>query len=223
MKPEDLYNAYYKAGDDTDFAAEESLLLSLVQKEHRGKLLDIGCGAGRTGAELKKLGFEVTGVDHSQEAVKLCQARGIEAKLADLDAGGLPFGDGTIDIAWAGDVLEHVFDPINMLVEVNRVLKPGGKLYLNVPNEFPLRTRLALLLKRRSCQSYTYKSVGVDHHHTHFSFDLVAYMLSKARFKTVWFGSFVRWPFRFIRGEHLSNSSFLGSEFGRNFFVIVQK
>lgn len=102
MKPENLYNSYYKAGDDTDFDAEEQLLLSLIRKENKGKLLDIGCGAGRTGAELQKLGFQVFGVDHSQTAVDLAQRHGLEVKLADVDANGLPFGDAAMDIAWAG-------------------------------------------------------------------------------------------------------------------------
>ena len=223
MKPSDLYDGYYAKGDDTDFEAEEYLLLKLIGKEKRGPLLDIGCGAGRTGAELLRLGFNVTGVDHSAKAVELAKERGIVAQMADLDANGLPFEDCKFDLAWAGDVLEHVFDPIFMLKETNRVLQAGGKIYLNVPNEFPLRTRFAILLKSRACQSFTYRTVGVDHHHTHFSLELLEFMLEKAGFKIVWRGSMVRWPLRFIPGEWLGQSRFLAKEFGRNFFVVAKK
>jgi SAM-dependent methyltransferase len=223
MKPSDLYDGYYASGDDTDFEAEEHLLIKLIQREKRGRLLDIGCGAGRTGAELRKLGFNVTGVDHSAKAVQLAKERGLAVQMTDLDADGLPFEDCEFDLAWAGDVLEHVFDPIDMLKEANRVLRPGGKLYVNVPNEFPLRTRFAILLKSRSCQSFTYRSVGVDHHHTHFSLELLEFMLSKTGFEIVWLGSMIRWPWTFIRGEWLRESRILAKEFGRNFFVISQK
>jgi SAM-dependent methyltransferase len=223
MKPSELYDGYYARGDDTDFDSEERLLLRLIEQEPRGRLLDIGCGSGRTGAELRKLGFDVAGVDHSAEAIKLAKVRGIVAQMADLDGDGLPFDDCEFDLAWAGDVLEHVFDPIFMLTETNRVLKVAGKIYLNVPNEFPLRTRLAILLKSRACQSFTYRTVGVDHHHTHFSLELLEFMLEKAGFEMVWRGSMVRWPLRFIPGEWLSQSRFLGKEFGRNVFVVAKK
>jgi SAM-dependent methyltransferase len=223
MKPSDLYDEYYARGDDTDFDSEERLLLKLIERERRGLLLDIGCGSGRTGAELRRLGFDVVGVDHSDKAVQLAMERGIKAQNADLDGQGLPFVDRHFDLAWAGDVLEHVFDPIFMLKETNRVLKNGGSIYLNVPNEFPMRTLLAILLKSRSCQSYSYRSVGVDHHHTHFSLELLEFMLEQANFEIKWCGSMVRWPLRFIPGEWLSESRILAREFGRNFFVVAEK
>jgi SAM-dependent methyltransferase len=223
MKPSELYDGYYTRGDDTDFDSEERLLLRLIEQEKRGRLLDIGCGSGRTGSELRRLGFDVAGVDHSAKAVQLANERGILAQMADLDEDGLPFDDCEFDLAWAGDVLEHVFDPIFMLKETNRVLKVAGKIYLNVPNEFPLRTRLAILLKSRSCQSFTYHTVGVDHHHTHFSLELLEFMLEQTNFKIIWHGSMIRWPLRFIPGEWLSRSKVFAKEFGRNFFVIAKK
>ena len=223
MKPSELYDGYYAKGDDTDFDSEERLLLSLIEREKKGELLDIGCGSGRTGAELIKMGFRVSGVDHSSQAVALASERGISAKLADLDESGLPFDDCTFDLAWAGDVLEHVFDPLFLLTETSRVLRAGGKAYLNVPNEFPLRTRLAILLRSRAPQSFTYRTEGIDHHHTHFSLELLEFMLEKAGFTISWRGSMVRWPLRFIPGEKLSRSRFLAKEFGRNLFVVAQK
>jgi hypothetical protein len=48
-------------------------------------------------------------------------------------------------------------------------------------------------------------------------------MLEKAGFEMVWRGSMVRWPLRFIPGEWLSQSRFLGKEFGRNVFVVAKK
>ena len=223
MKPNELYDGYYSQGDDTDFHSEEYLLLKLLESEKRGRLLDIGCGSGRTGAELLRLGFEVMGVDHSAEAVELAKKRGIAAQIADLDGDGIPFSDAAFDLAWAGDVLEHVFDPMFTLKESHRILRPEGKIYLNVPNEFELRTRLAILFRSRSCQSFMYRTVGMDHHHTHFSRELLDFMLEKTGFETVWQGSMIRWPLRFIRGERLSQSRFLAKEFGRNFFLVAKK
>jgi SAM-dependent methyltransferase len=195
----------------------------LIAKRGRGMLLDVGCGAGNIGADLIKLGFHVVGLDHSPEAVKLANARGLDARLCDLDSDGLGCQDSTFDVVWAGDVLEHVFDPIFLLKEASRVLKKDGSFYLSVPNEFPLRTRLALLIKGRSSQSFTYKTQLIDHHHTHFSLDLIDFMLAQAGLRVTWFGGILRWPFHSWPGEKLSRSRFLARNFGRAFIVVAQK
>src|SRR4051812_36434003 len=111
MKPSDLYDGYYANGDDNDLGSEERVLFELVARGERGALLDVGCGAGNIGAELAKMGFQVAGVDHSPEAVRLAKERGLDAMLADLDSEGLKCDGKTFDVVWAGDVIEHVFDP----------------------------------------------------------------------------------------------------------------
>jgi 2-polyprenyl-3-methyl-5-hydroxy-6-metoxy-1,4-benzoquinol methylase len=223
MKPSDLYDSRYSAGFENELGNEEQILFGLVSQLPRGKLLDVGCGVGNIGAKLGELGFQVTGIDHSAKAVNLARERGLEAEVCDLDSEKLTYGDETFDVVWAGDVIEHVFDPINLLKQLNRVLKKGGCLCLSVPNEFQLRTRLALLIKGRSCQSFTYKTQLIDHHHTHFSLDLLEFMLAESALKIIWFGGLLRWPMHALKAERPSRSRYLSRNFGRAFVVMARK
>jgi ubiquinone/menaquinone biosynthesis C-methylase UbiE len=98
------------------------------------RVLDLGCGDGRYAARLAAAGYEVTGVDPSEEA--LARARRAYPQL-DLTPprpdGTLPFADNSFDAAICIYVLEHVVDTQTLLSEVRRVLVPGGRLIVAVP------------------------------------------------------------------------------------------
>lgn len=98
-----------------------------------GAILDIGCG---TGANLAMFGeeTEATGVDFSEAALKRCRERGL-TRLAQADAGSLPFASDAFDGVLMMDVLYHrdVSDVGGALSEAKRILSPGGVLLANVP------------------------------------------------------------------------------------------
>ena len=124
MKPEDRENQRYSSGTENPIGMEEQIMFSLLpdaSKNFGRKLLDVGCGIGTISKELEQRGFMVTGIDFSPVAVEKCKARGIIAYLSDVDRDGLIFPNDVFDIVWAGDVIEHVFDPIYLLEEIGRV------------------------------------------------------------------------------------------------------
>ena len=92
-------------------------------------VVDLGCGSGRALLWNRDLGATMMGIDiapfFSQDA-----RRDIDLLLADLRK--LPFADNTFDKAWSLDVLEHLSPEAlhGMLAEANRVLKPGGGLFV---------------------------------------------------------------------------------------------
>jgi SAM-dependent methyltransferase len=99
------------------------------------RALDLGCGAGLNLDHLARYARPV-GTDFSEEALRFCLARG-HRMLAKADAAELPFPDCTFDIITALDVIEHVDSDHDALVELRRVLRPGGLLIINVP-AYPL-------------------------------------------------------------------------------------
>ena len=98
-----------------------------------GKLLEVGCGHGELLVEAAARGYEVCGLDVSPSAVRVAnESLGQELVACNtLEQAGLPSAE--FDICVCIDVIEHVRDPLAFLVEVHRVLKPGGTLLMVVP------------------------------------------------------------------------------------------
>jgi ubiquinone/menaquinone biosynthesis C-methylase UbiE len=65
----------------------------------------------------------------------------VEFRLVPLD-GRLPFEDGSFELVWASEVIEHVADTANWLSEVRRVLAGGGRLLVTTPSHGRLRVAL---------------------------------------------------------------------------------
>src|ERR671931_326961 len=112
------------------------------------RVLDLGC---RDGSLTRYYATDntVTGVDIDRAA--LARARetlGIETVWLNLNSEGLPFAPATFDIVVAGEVLEHVLAPEDVVVEARRVLVSGGRFVGSVPNSFHWRERLAFLRGR---------------------------------------------------------------------------
>ncbi|MFW6866054.1 class I SAM-dependent methyltransferase [Nocardioides sp. CPCC 206347] len=97
--------------------------------EQGSSLLDVGCGTGWLSAEFPAY----VGLDNSPAAVEAAQQRGIDVRLADLEA-GLPVGDAEFDGAVLKDVLEHLLDPVGLVQEVYRALRPGGTVFASSPD-----------------------------------------------------------------------------------------
>ncbi len=91
------------------------------------RVLEVGCGWGELAARLgREPGIEVVAVDLSPRMVELARARGVDARVADVQS--LPFADERFDCVTANWMLYHVPDLDRGLAEIARVLRPGGRL-----------------------------------------------------------------------------------------------
>lgn len=105
------------------------ILLSDWQK---GRLMDIGCGDGRTVAWARLQGWDAMGIEIDPAAARYAQKLGLNVleetyeKLSDYHQ--------TFDCIVCSHVLEHVHTPLDLVHRIKQALKPGGKLILTLPN-----------------------------------------------------------------------------------------
>ena len=92
-------------------------------------LLDLACGGGLLAPHLAGKGHCHVGLDLSPTALPLAREHGVTAVRGDVLH--LPFADEVADVVVAGEVLEHVTEPLALLAEACRVLRPGGTLVLD--------------------------------------------------------------------------------------------
>lgn len=91
------------------------------------RVLEVGCGEGELAERiLRELRSEVVAIDQSERMVDLTRARGVDARVGDVQ--DLPFADGEFDCALAAWMLYHVPDLGRALGELARVLRLGGRL-----------------------------------------------------------------------------------------------
>ena len=106
--------------------------IKVLSVKLQGKILDFGCGAKPYGQyfthadEYIGLDIEVSGHEHTSEKIDVY-----------YDGKKIPFNDGHFDAVFSSEVFEHVFNIDEVLPELHRVLKPGGRLLFTCPFAWP--------------------------------------------------------------------------------------
>lgn len=128
-----------------DHKANLEIIFKLFGDLGGKKVCEVGCGAGVMSSILASRGALVTLVDISQKSLGFAedffQRSGLQAQFVLCDALDMPLENESYDIVWNAGVIEHFFDDgkIKLLREMMRLVKPGGKMILFVPNslDFP--------------------------------------------------------------------------------------
>lgn len=108
-------------------------LLGDTSGEH---CLDIGADNGVISLLLRKRGGDWTSADLEPGTVEAIQSM-VGGEVYQIDSGATPFPDASFDTVVIVDFLEHIEDDLGFVREVRRILKPGGRLIVNVPHEKP--------------------------------------------------------------------------------------
>jgi SAM-dependent methyltransferase len=129
---DNLLNVTYRNHEYTTYPSKlaEFLFRSLGFEEGQ-KLLDVGAGRGEFSRGFSEQGLQVVGVDQSAPAIK--ESAGLRFEVADLER-PLPFADSTFDVIFNKSVIEHFYFPENLVHEMFRVLKPGGRIISLTPS-----------------------------------------------------------------------------------------
>jgi SAM-dependent methyltransferase len=113
--------------DEVSGADAREVALAAVAEVAPQRVLEVGCGEGELAARMQdEFGVEVVAIDQSRRMVELSRARGVDARVGDVQE--LPFESGSFDVAVAAWMLFHVPDLDRGISELTRVLRPGGRL-----------------------------------------------------------------------------------------------
>jgi len=134
--------------EEDSFSAEhDRILAAFVRFKPEGRMLEVGSAGGKFLHRARDLGYEVMGVELSADACRIAEGLGVPHYCGELTDAGFP--DDSFDLAYLGDVLEHMPHPLADLAELLRVVSPGGVVGISCP------TNIGLLSSRLGLFAYS--------------------------------------------------------------------
>lgn len=105
------------------------------------RVLEVGAGSGRLSALLASYGHRLTCLDYTSQALEAARRNfataGVPGEFVQGDAFALPFSEGSFDVVFSTGLLEHYADPLPIVAEMARVLRPDGVFFSDiVPRKF---------------------------------------------------------------------------------------
>lgn len=144
--PPEEYFHHHEEGDRLEYA---SMLMEQLRELgiSKGNFLDVGAGRGEVLRIAREAGWKTTGIETSSKfanhAARFSGAQILRKPLEQCDLESNSF-----DAVVLGAVLEHLYNPDQVIKEIARILKPGGALFIDVPNESGLYFLLGNLYQR---------------------------------------------------------------------------
>lgn len=126
VQPDDEYD--FKEGDGSSHA----VMLQMLDTLPPSRILDVGCSGGLFAERARAAGHQVTGVDYLE--IPGVRERTDRFFVANLEEGLPAEVGGRYDVVIAGDIIEHLSRPNEILQQIRTVLRPGGQVLLSVPN-----------------------------------------------------------------------------------------
>jgi 2-polyprenyl-3-methyl-5-hydroxy-6-metoxy-1,4-benzoquinol methylase len=141
------------------------------------RILDVGSGPGYFLLHGKKRGWETLGIEPSRQAASHARKLGILVSENFLD-GALAKTLGKFDVVHMSEVIEHLPDPAGMIKIIHSLLKTGGIICIDAPNDYnPIQHTL------RTVDEYKPWWVAPPHHINYFDFSSIRKLLEKNKFK----------------------------------------
>jgi len=158
----------------------------------KGHLLELGCGSGQLLKRMQTMGWQVEGVDFDSSAVENARSKGLQVHIGTLESQNYP--NNHVDVIFMSHLIEHVHDPLTLLREGYRILKPDGQLILVTPNNESLGHTLF---------KEAWRGLEVPRHLYLFTRKAIRGLTQKAGFKV----KHVRVTVRNARGIYLASRS----------------
>lgn len=209
----------FMSGDQAEIEKERQWLRSslyadiqyVIQNHVKGKrVLDVGCGTAEFLSCLKGEGFEVVGVEPSQDAVEIGKSKQIEIHCSGFDqfidyyqSNGLK----SFDAVTLLNVLEHVANPVKVLNQAKMLLSEKGIICVKVPNDFnPFQLAAQ---KKRDKEPWW---IGVPDHINYFNVASLRSLFEKIGFEIVYSQTDFPMELFLLMGENYVGQPNVGSQ-----------
>lgn len=116
-------------------------ITEMMDKESRGKVLDVPTGTGVLAARLREMGFDVSCCDINASYFSVPE---LTIDIGDLNQ-SVPYPDESFDYLICLEGIEHTENPSNAIREFHRILKKSGKVFLSIPNFLNIERRFRFL------------------------------------------------------------------------------
>ena len=130
-----LHDSQIKTNAGNDLAAFAEEVLGTT-----GKMLEVGCGRGELLLGAMNRGWSVYGIEMTEDFAEVARSKGIDIEHSSVEQSKSL--DQTYDVILLAAILEHLYDPIATLNKVHAALRPGGLVFIDVPNERSLTMRI---------------------------------------------------------------------------------
>lgn len=161
-------------------------VVEIARGEPRGRALDVPTGTGILADRLKKMGFQVSCCDIDPSYFS---APDLKLDLGDLNQ-SLPYPSSSFDLITCVEGIEHLENPFNAIREFSRLLRPGGKLILTLPNYLNIERRLRFLVTGLFSKIPSPKKIGKERfedlwmlHLTPLTYPILKLMMEHSGFK----------------------------------------
>ena len=126
----------YRSKDPDYFCGSRSDMLELLPSTADGRILEIGCGRGNTGAAALARGLcaEYCAIELHETSALIARSRITEVVVGDVETTELPWAERSFDALILSEVLEHLVDPWSTLARIRPLLKPGAIALASTPN-----------------------------------------------------------------------------------------
>jgi ubiquinone/menaquinone biosynthesis C-methylase UbiE len=116
-------------------------VIGMMDKEPRGRVLDVPTGTGILAERLRKMGFEVSCCDINPSFFSVPD---LKVEIGDLNQ-SLPYANNSFDYLICLEGIEHTENPSNAIREFQRILKKGGRIFISTPNFLNIERRIRFL------------------------------------------------------------------------------
>jgi SAM-dependent methyltransferase len=138
-----------------------------------GRLLDVGAGTGHFVAAAHDAGFEAVGIEPAEVPARRAVDRfGVDVRVGFIEDVELP--PASFDVATGWHVVEHIRDPLSQLGRMRDALRPGGLLFLEVPNAGGVDAK---------SEALDWPPLELSHHVAHYGPPSLRRLLERAQFK----------------------------------------